>query len=393
ITLAPGQFFLGEITCISKEVWQAFCKLIGFEAYGTNLLRLGKANRRGYGLCTLEFSDAAEPESIFLGAPLRNRIQANDFNDANTQCTLNMTLLSPAIVLDTWGRYVQGFAEEWVHRELKLPQRIKVEVAPGMQFSRTRLLDGFNNQLGLPRVRDVVLEAGSSVQISISGFADTETLFSLLEEAEARGIGLRRNEGYGAFAFNHPVYEQCRLMEEADVPLHNAMQLKRDLHDLAQWHIANFEKEWGTWLDSQFKKDDGPEYWKQFADERFEGLARLLHTSQPENVEALETLLKSLGKWCSFIPTQMKEELKTREIKTFFKSKNEMGHRGVNRICTLSRTLDEQIQQLQISGAVKARLWQRGLQMLAARIVESARRKRSMSTASTTTPQNEEEAA
>ena len=50
-----------------------------------------------------------------------------------------------------------------------------------------------------------------------------------MEQLERDGIGLRRNEGYGRIAFNHPVYDGREKFTESAIRLEEAMYRKDQL--------------------------------------------------------------------------------------------------------------------------------------------------------------------
>ena len=60
--LAAGQYFLGVLTCEDANAWQALRGLAGLPDTGCVTLRLGKANRRGYGQVTLWIERLAEDD-------------------------------------------------------------------------------------------------------------------------------------------------------------------------------------------------------------------------------------------------------------------------------------------------------------------------------------------
>lgn len=237
-SLESGQLFVGDLVC-DADAWEAlteFCRLPG---PGTPFsVRLGKATRRGHGMTTVVWQpiEAADPTSEpFRGLPLSQRI-------AFGSTRLRMTFLTDAIIPDAWGRYFRGFEEDWVSRALNrsAPPRIIASSA------RTRLVDGFMGNLGLPRFRDLAICAGSDALLDIDGA--NEEFIEALAKLEREGIGLRRGEGFGQVAFNHPVYNPGIL------PAANSIEVPGELiaektgkSDLEA--IEEFAAEWEKELD------------------------------------------------------------------------------------------------------------------------------------------------
>ncbi|MCL6451978.1 MAG: hypothetical protein K6T75_11850, partial [Acetobacteraceae bacterium] len=128
---------------------------------------------------------------------------------------LVLTLLTDTILVDPWGRYagsldVPGLLQEEFAGVLSgagvvcKPLKLKVCAC----YCRSRMLDSFNNYLGLPRFREVALVAGSTARIIIEGGIEKMDVLRALKTIEEKGLGLRRDEGFGRVAFNHPLYPE-----------------------------------------------------------------------------------------------------------------------------------------------------------------------------------------
>ncbi|MCS6842697.1 MAG: RAMP superfamily CRISPR-associated protein, partial [Roseiflexus sp.] len=201
VALEAGQYFVGEITCTNESVWNILQTMADLQPVGAvNELKLGKAAQRGYGRVSAVFQTIDKP--LFHVQSLNERLTSTEH--------VTMLLLSDAIVPDPWGRFWRGFDPAWLKRELQLPDGAEVSIdcnqnREALAFSAVRTVDAFNAALGLPRSRDIALVAGSSVRLSFKGI-EVNKLVECLEKVEARGIGLRRDEGFGRVAFNHPVY-------------------------------------------------------------------------------------------------------------------------------------------------------------------------------------------
>jgi CRISPR-associated protein Csx10 len=350
VALEPGQYFVGEIACTDENVWQVLQTMADLQAVGAvNELKLGKATQRGYGKVSAVFKSIDKPLLHLQG--LGERLNSTE--------GVTMLLLSDAVVSDPWGRFWQGFDPAWLKRALRLPPEVEVSIdrsedGETLAFSAVRTVDAFNAKLGLPRTRDVAIVAGSSTRLSFTGI-DVQQLAMLLEEVESQGIGLRRDEGFGRVAFNHPVYRQMQGVESQMVDL-SPLVLGSASHPSVA--VLQFAWDWLKHLEEQRLNN--------FNDERFEAVARLLHASRHTSVDAIERDLRRLGEQEELLA----EPLKGRDKKNFFKNEGKPG------MDDLSRCLNEMAKQLEERSVPQdAQAWRIGLQLLAARIAGPARQK------------------
>lgn len=196
--LDSGQYFLGEIWCRSESDWSALCRLAGISEDKILFLYIGKALRRGYGKMKVQFKKpASKALSLFVARDISSRV-------AGVEQPLVLTFLSDAILVDKWGRFYQSLTGKWLAEQLDLGLH-EGDIEVKQVFCKTGTAMGFNNHLGLPRWQDAVIKAGSTVGFSIKKQIDREILTSRLGEIEEQGLGLRRNEGFGMVAFNHPI--------------------------------------------------------------------------------------------------------------------------------------------------------------------------------------------
>jgi len=270
VVLDAGQYFVGDMYFSSQSDWDTFQALtgIGIHSVKSQVLRLGKASRRGYGQVTVWLEVLSDPdEDTWRRKPLEKRLGEN-------AAEIRLTLLTDTIVQDAWGRYATGFISDWLKRETNLDI---VEILPGT-VAATILVDGFNSQHCLPRWRDVSLAAGSTVKLRLS----TAVKLERLRELECDGIGLRRGEGFGQIAFNHPVYEHCNGIARG-------IDIDDEALGLASYHdsVAKFQEQWNRELDKQ--------EWDQCKNPRFTTVARWLLVYQDEQPASLVTKLDQLG--------------------------------------------------------------------------------------------------
>jgi CRISPR-associated protein Csx10 len=216
VPLEAGQYFAGELICTDANAWRLLQQFLGLDPDATGqkvtTVRLGKGRQRGYGQVKLWLKCLDKEPSVWIQQPTEKRV-----NEGAEELTL--TLLTDTIVTGARGRFVTGFENdctcdkeekeegkcqcecEWLSRGLRFP----VHVVKERGFAATQIVDGFNSIQQLPRWRDVALAAGSTVLLQILEPPEGG-LLEMLERIEREGIGLRRNEGYGQVAFNHPVY-------------------------------------------------------------------------------------------------------------------------------------------------------------------------------------------
>ncbi|MBI3960147.1 MAG: hypothetical protein HY328_15140 [Chloroflexi bacterium] len=351
VTLDPGQYFIGEIVCANKATWETLRQMSGLqEGEQVNSLRMGKASRRGHGQVSVVFAEATR--SPWHGPNIAARVM-------DTQEVV-MTLLSDAVLVDDWGRAIQGFADGWLGRELKLPKGTSVSVEPERAFSAARGFQSFNAKLGLPKQRDTALVAGSTALLSFQDI-DLANLQILLRAAEEKGIGLRRNEGFGLVAFNHPVHSQNWSEGSLDLP--EALLLQNDLteHKLARMRV--FEKEWQQKLAGVKPV--------VFAQARLEAPARLLQVIPGHAAAQVEERLRQMGEQTQVLAGALKGRDKT----NFYKEGGD-GWSGMSRTYELLKELGDLIHQQEgFADAEKWQLWKIGLERLADAIAGPARQK------------------
>jgi CRISPR-associated protein Csx10 len=294
VALEAGQYFGGELICQDANAWRVLQEFLGLDPDSDEEkvigVQLGKGRQRGYGQATLWFSKLNGGPPMWIGQPLRGAIEEGSGTQGRVTDEaqgITLTLLTDAVIADPWGRFATGFDPGWLADLLKTKNdQVKVLSA----YAAIKVVDGFNSVQRLPRWRDVALAAGSSARIQVVGIPNSE-LLTRLEEIEKEGVGLRRNEGYGQVAFNHPVYTGCQGVRDVSVA---SLKVPFDLRpgetrtDLR----AAFRREW--------EHDLGGEDWKVCAKSSalkgaFAALARWLvaHQSQPPGdlAKALDVLL------------------------------------------------------------------------------------------------------
>lgn len=271
VALEAGQYFVGELTAQDAAAWAHFFALTGLPVGKPFHLHLGKASRRGYGHVTAWLQPLNDESLTWVQLPIAQRVP-----DANGLITL--TLLTDAILPDTWGRSATDLGDcllDWVDLPLTVVD----------SFSRVQAVDGFNAHLGLPRWRDQALAAGSVAYIRRKEGANwPDDWQSQLAQAEREGVGLRRNEGFGRIAFNHPLYWLDGSMQRSAIKLPDKMWLAPGLHS------DDFQEEWRETLDRYTDQMS-----KRCQDAPFGAVARWLYARRDKDPAKLKTKLKTLG--------------------------------------------------------------------------------------------------
>jgi CRISPR-associated protein Csx10 len=303
VALDGGQFFVGEIRCRDKAVWEALCELTGIAEKQLIELRLGKATRRGYGKASVWFEQGAD-DFWCGGVALDQRVE-------NVAKPITMLLLTGAIVLDAWGRTLQSLNEK------VLSELLGFKVEEIRTFCKGGIVDNFNNHLGLPRWRDKALKAGSIIGFKLGDSVDPKMLQDKLKEIERDGIGLRRNEGFGLVAFNHPLCHDETKLGSNSIKIDKALQLidapqtgmTKDLKEEERL-LNNWRDELQSFKAELFKKE------KKHA-EQWESIARWLHSAASQSVDEIKDEIDKL------VNSELLTKVK-REDKEAFTSKETM---------------------------------------------------------------------
>ena len=127
---------------------------------------------------------------------------------------LTLTLRSPAIVRDPFGRFRAALDGDtiggWCDQALGA---LEVRQA----FVTTTAVEGWNSALGLPKPDALALAAGSCwlLRVPPGTASDVDTA---MERLEQDGIGERRQEGFGAVACCDPVHWRINELELERMP-------------------------------------------------------------------------------------------------------------------------------------------------------------------------------
>lgn len=241
IALEAGQWFVGELLCDSSA-WKGAQQLLDLQTDQRLTLRLGKATQRGYGLAHFVLEELKEEAPTFILEPFDERVRVN-----GNSLDVSMLLLTDTIVTDPWGRFYLGFDAGWLAKEMGVPTTA-LTIINDRQFTSSRIVDTFNTYRRMPRWRDEAIEAGSAVSLRIScnSQEEVEKVLARLRRLEVEGVGLRRNEGFGRIAFNHPLLAEEVPSFSEEIDAHEIYSLlyptPGSLHALQI--EAEFRREW-----------------------------------------------------------------------------------------------------------------------------------------------------
>lgn len=336
--LNAGQYFVGELICFGEEAWNRLQEMTGISEGAPLIWRMGKARRRGYGKVTAWLERCDDRPLVWVQLSLEERIQ-------DPSQPITMTLLTDTIILNSWGQQVLGCTPDWLEEALGLGP---VEILEA--FARVRNVDGFNAYLGLPRWRDMALTAGSVVRFKLN--SPPKNWREQLQKLEIEGVGVRRNEGFGRVAFNHPIYDNREALTGSGIRLQEPMRLpggrEKDLF-MAQWEEKVEELLPATRL----------------LDSRFATVARWISVNRDKSPEELSSLLNKLGQpEDSLVSAIGEEEYGDRSKPNFFRKE---GKETVTAILKALEQLKEEYPQD----------WARGIDHLANWLATLARNKKS----------------
>ena len=277
------QYFIGEIKI---KDWKDFKKIMCIkEEEGTNPimdLSIGKATRRGYGAGKLLFYDPKKnnhDEDLFKITKFPERVK-------NLENPLILTTLSDAIIIDLWGRFFGKFDAEWLKNLIDLDSNTQYTIEIQDQYIKTKNVDGFNSHLGLPKWREGAISAGSTVRLlfTINGNQEEKEkvenlIIDKLKGIEEKGIGLRKNEGFGKICFNHPIRNINKLFFPIRLP--EEMRIDRPTRPI----IFRLKENWEEYLDGKISE-------LKMNDDDWLAVARWLH-SENLNIDNIEDKLSN----------------------------------------------------------------------------------------------------
>lgn len=123
---------------------------------------------------------------------------------------LTLTLLSPALITDAWGRTPSILSAKWLADHLGLPAEA---VTLQRHYSALVPMLGESGAWGLPLAAESAIAAGSAFLYQISD--GPPDLSAKLGKLSRLGIGRRRPEGFGQVVVNWTFHTICARREES----------------------------------------------------------------------------------------------------------------------------------------------------------------------------------
>lgn len=185
---------------LPESVWSRMEELFS----ETSTLFLGHGRTRGQGEVQLTLAagarenkgDGREEWNVACGQFLQQAtgLQTNDF-------FFSIGLLSDAIIVDPYLRYKAEPDMQW----------------PGVKLissvMKRNVAIGWNQAHHLPKEDEITISRGSVFLYRYDG--EFGEIKGLLDSLETKGIGLRRNEGFGRIIISDPIHHQfCAHVEE-----------------------------------------------------------------------------------------------------------------------------------------------------------------------------------
>lgn len=204
-----GERFLGWLTGKRddlKEFWEKLNISQIYKSTDSSLackLRIGRAKkRRGYLCCTLKFVDPKGEINTHngeTGHPLLNPGPAPQLDDDN----MIIVFQTPAILYDSLFRPGGSLDIQDIFDD----EYFRGKVTKVKEFSNLIQIDGWSNIHKLPRRPDTAIAAGSTFvfklnQSLIENEENRKKTLDLFETIQKKGIGERKNEGFGQLLIN-----------------------------------------------------------------------------------------------------------------------------------------------------------------------------------------------
>ena len=261
VSIDSGEYFIGTIEIVD---WKNFVNFMEINSSNPLFeLLIGKASSRGHGKVKVWLQPDIGSQNIFLGKELKERI-------TDLSKSLRMTLITDTILVDNWGRFLNKLNEKY------LSDLLDVEVETVLNtYVKSKDIDGFNTHLGLPKWRDIAITAGSAVGFNVKHPYDKEKLLNHITKLEKEGIGLRKDEGFGRIAFNHPIYNKYKGV---DVGIHLPEHMR--IKEKGKSDAEVFIELWDEYLEKQLREID-------FSNQRWRAVSRWLRSNSRAGIKEI----------------------------------------------------------------------------------------------------------
>jgi CRISPR-associated protein Csx10 len=193
-----------------NDALEALRKLLADEA---PILRIGHARTRGYGRVRVAIGEEVPPVPADYSGWSREMLAcaAPERQDSDRYVLFALSLPTGAVLVDDLLRYTLDPAGmvAWLPPLPPPDPTVRTFEMPGKEFEGGRLwcvtavahherLRGWNAAHGLPRQDEWAVTRGSVYAYLYEGDASGQAaLWDRLRDLEARGLGARRNEGFG----------------------------------------------------------------------------------------------------------------------------------------------------------------------------------------------------
>ncbi|MCB5265697.1 MAG: hypothetical protein LHW41_05595 [Candidatus Cloacimonetes bacterium] len=183
--------FMGYLTFKNEALCAEFCKDFSAWLSGKNNLHVGRGGKP----CVIKSFRA---------------LQDNDASKSVSveKDSFNLSFISDAILFDDKLRPITQFNEE-VLADLLTDDFTKNDFTLERHAQRLGIVSSFSGTTGLRKFRDIAIRKGSCFSFSLNDVANPkiEKLMKELQRLETFGIGIRKHEGFGCIAVNHPVHD------------------------------------------------------------------------------------------------------------------------------------------------------------------------------------------
>jgi CRISPR-associated protein Csx10 len=201
--LAPGQVFVGAILFCSNHPSQntkratTIKELLGAQPAQTSIeIQIGGSRQAEYGGVSITWREESDWDECGAADLVDPEIHYPDTSSTGenskgeTGSRIVLTLLSNALVRNNEGQFATTLNLEEINAILERgPAKKEIPAS----FVATEVVGGFNRKWNLPLPQTVSIAAGSAFVLQPEGKFELDELKKL----QARGIGERRNEGFG----------------------------------------------------------------------------------------------------------------------------------------------------------------------------------------------------
>ncbi|HNZ26289.1 MAG TPA: RAMP superfamily CRISPR-associated protein [Spirochaetota bacterium] len=195
--IEKNSFFMGTIQFKSandkKEFIADFKDYLNGN-YSFHIGRGGKAIRVKY---VFEENNISAIDNIVL----HNKSIKNLLNNKTDDSYFTITLLSDVVLYDENLNQLDDISSDIIAGLINI-DKSNVSIINKASFSD--IIQGFLGTAGLRKFTDIVIKKGSSYLFEYKG--KIEDIVDKLIEIEKKGIGFKKNEGFGRILVNHPIH-------------------------------------------------------------------------------------------------------------------------------------------------------------------------------------------